>query len=217
MDKPITLVIADDHPVFRKGLRDVIEPHDEFRILGEAENGECALKLIEEFKPQVGVIDIEMPIMNGFDLMKALHVRHIPMDIIFLTMYKEQDIFDEAMELGIRGYVLKESAVHDIIESIRIVASGKYYISPLLSSFLVCRDDRLKRLHSKHPSITLLTPTEKKVLKLIAENKTSPEIANELCVSPKTIENHRDRIAEKLNLRGHHTLLKFAIENKSYL
>ena len=217
MDKAITLIIADDHPVFRRGLRDIIESKQEFRVAGEAENGECALKLIEEVTPQIAVIDIEMPVMDGFDLVKALHARHTPIDIIFLTMYKEEDIFNKAMDLGVRGYVLKESAVHDILESLRIVAAGGYYISPLLTSYLVNRNDCLKEFHARHPSIVLLTLMERKVLRLIAENKTSRDIGEELCISWKTVENHRNNIANKLNLHGPHQLLNFALENKSHL
>ncbi len=217
MDKPTTLIIADDHPVFRKGLREIIEPHPEFQILGDAENGERALNMIEVLKPQVGVIDIEMPSMNGFELVEALRTRNILIEIIFLTMYKEQNVFEEAMDLGIKGYVLKESAIQDVLECLRIVASGKYYISPILSSYLVSLNDRAKAFHNRHPSTVLLTTTERKILRLIAQNKTSQEIANELFLSCRTVENHRMSIANKLNIHGHHNLLRFAIENRSCL
>jgi DNA-binding NarL/FixJ family response regulator len=217
MGKQTAIVIVDDHPVFRKGLKDIIEPVPQFRIVGEAENGEVALRLIDELRPDIAIVDIEMPTRNGFDLVKEVHARQIPVDIVFLTMYKEEDIFNAAMDLGIKGYVLKECAVHDILECIRVVTSGKYYISPLLSTHLIHRNDRQKEFQNKHAALTLLTATERKILKLIAENKTSKEIAEELFISYKTVENHRNNIANKLNLHGAHQLLKFALENKSYL
>jgi len=217
MDKQTTVIIVDDHPIFRKGLKEVVEQDDHFNIVGEAENGEAALKLIEELRPMIAIVDIDMPIMNGFELVKALRNQRISVDVIYLTMYKEQDMFNEAMDLGIKGYVLKENAAKDILESIRIVASGKYYISPVLSSYLINRNDCAKEFQGKHPSIIFLTPTEKKILQCIGENKTSKEIAEKLFISSKTVENHRTNIAKKLDLHGSHQLLKFALENKSYL
>ena len=215
--KQTTLVIADDHPVFCKGLKDIIETRSEFHILGEAENGEIALNLISESKPDIAVIDIEMPVMDGFQLVGALHSSNIPTEIIFLTMHKEEDVFNEAMNLGVRGFILKESAVREIVECLQVVASGKYYVSPVLSTYLMSRSQRTNGFHYKNPSMLLLTPTEKKILRLIGENKTSKQIAEELFISHKTVENHRANISNKLELHGSHHLLKFAIENKSYL
>lgn len=217
MNKETTIIIVDDHPVFRKGLRDVIDPVSQFRIVAEAENGEKALSLVDEFRPDIAIVDIEMPVKNGFDLVKEIHARSLPVDIVFLTMYKEEDVFNAAMDLGIKGYVLKESAVYDIMECLRVVAMGKHYISPVLSSYLINRNDRQKEFQNKHVRITLLTATERKILRFIADNKTSKEIAEELFISYKTVENHRNNIANKLNLHGAHRLLKFALENKSFL
>jgi DNA-binding NarL/FixJ family response regulator len=215
MDNPTTVTIVDDHPIFRKGLRDVIGQDAQYQIVGEAENGEAALHQILDLKPVIAIVDIDMPKMNGFELVKALMTHNALVDIIFLTMYKEQDLFNEAMDLGVKGYVLKENAVKDILESIRIVASGKYYISPMLSSYLIQRNNTLKEFHGKYPSMIFLTPTEKKILKLIGENKTSKEIAEILFISGKTVENHRLNIAKKLDLHGSHQLLRFALENKA--
>ncbi len=217
MDKTVTLLIADDHPVFRKGLKDSVQSLPELKVVGEAENGEVALGLIAELRPQIALVDIEMPVMSGFDLVKALRARQIPVDVIFLTMYKEEDMFNEAMDLCARGYVLKESAVHDILECIRIVSAGGYYVSPVLSVLLIRRNDRQKEFENKHAALASLTLTERKILRLISENKTSQEIADELFISRKTVENHRMNIVNKLNLHGHHNLLKFAIEHKSSL
>ncbi len=217
MEPDITLVIADDHPVFRRGLKEAIEASAGFRIVGEAENGEIALRLIEEEKPAVTILDIEMPVVDGFGVARTIRRRQLPVDIIFLTMYKEENLFHEALDIGAKGYLLKENAVQDVMACIRTVGSGKYYISPHLSSYLVGRHERSRSLLQKQPSLLLLTPTEKKILGRIAQNMTSKEIAAEMFLSVKTIENHRANMAKKLDLRGSHQLLKFALVNKSFL
>lgn len=132
-------------------------------------------------------------------------------------MYKEEDIFNEAVDNGLMGYVLKESAMDDIAECINIVSRNRHYISPLISEYLLNRHSRIEELEKNNPSIKDLTATEKKILKLIADNKTSREISDDLFISQRTVENHRANIITKLNLKGSHTLLKFAIENKSIL
>lgn len=132
-------------------------------------------------------------------------------------MYAEEDIFDEAMDFGIKGYVLKDSAVNDIIECILSVNEDNYYISPNVSNLLVNRRNKSKNLIKKNPELGNLTKTERNILRFISENKTSKEIAEVLFLSHRTVENHRTNISNKLNLKGSHSLLKFAIENKSYL
>jgi len=216
MGNDITIVIADDHPLFRKGLLETIEAHAGYRVVGEAEDGAVALRLIEECMPSITILDIEMPVMDGFSVALAMGKRHLPVEIIFLTMHKDEDLFNEAMDLGAKGFLLKENAAQDILDCIGTVAAGRYYLSPHISSYLVSRNDRAKSLLQKHPSLVLLTPTERNILRKIAENKTTKEIAAELYISHKTVENHRANIARKLNLRGSHHLLRFALENKSF-
>jgi DNA-binding NarL/FixJ family response regulator len=216
MKNDITLVIADDHPIFRKGLKEIIESQEGIRVLAEAENGEAALRQITKHHPAITILDIEMPVMDGFAVARAIHDKGLPVDVVFLTMHNDEDLFNTAMDLGAKGYLLKENAAQDILDCIRMIAEGKYYISPLLSIHLVNRNERTKSFLQKHPSLILLTLTERKVLQLIAGSKTSKEIAEELFVSHKTVENHRTHIAKKLGLHGTHQLLKFAIENKSY-
>jgi DNA-binding NarL/FixJ family response regulator len=138
-------------------------------------------------------------------------------EIVFLTMHKDEDVFNEAMDAGAKGYVLKESATNDIVQSIRAVAAGRNFISPELSTYLVSRGGRAASLVRRKPGLDALTATEARVLKLIAENKTSRQIASDLGVSVRTIENHRANISTKLELRGAHVLLKFALEHKSSL
>ncbi|MBS1550477.1 MAG: response regulator transcription factor [Bacteroidetes bacterium] len=215
MPDRIRIIIADDHPIFRGGLRQIISADKTIEIIGEADNGEKALELIQELKPDIAVLDIDMPKKTGLDVLRALE--NSKTKIIFLTMYAEEDIFDEAMDLGIKGYVLKDSAVSDIIECILSVNEDNYYISPNVSNLLVNRRNKSKNLIKKNPELGSLTKTERNILKYISENKTSKEIAEVLFLSHRTVENHRTNISNKLNLRGSHSLLKFAIENKSYL
>jgi DNA-binding NarL/FixJ family response regulator len=213
----LRVLIADDHPIFRKGLILAIGAESTIDIIGEAGDGKEALLLAEELKPDVIVHDIEMPVLNGLQVAQEIIKRHLPIDIVILTMYKEEDMFNEAMNIGVKGYVLKENAVSDIVESIKIVASGRYFLSPTISEFLVNRSDRVKSLLKKKPQLDNLTAAERKVLRLISEIKTSKEIGDELNISYKTVENHRSNICNKLEIHGSHSLLKFAIENKEVL
>jgi DNA-binding NarL/FixJ family response regulator len=217
MTGTITILIADDHPLFRKGLRQAIEAEPSFRIVDEAKDGESALRKMVDLRPAVAILDIDMPGKNGFEVAKEAAILSLPVSIIFLTMYKEEDMFSAAMDLGTKGYVLKENAGSDIIDAIRAVAGGKYYISPLISDFLVRRGEQSRLVRKQHPLLETLTPAERRILKLISENSTSKQIAELLHISPKTVENHRVNIVKKLNLQGAHSLLKFALENKSLL
>lgn len=215
MKENLRIVIADDHPLFRNGLKQLLEKEDNIKIVGEADNGLKALEIILEKKPDIAILDIDMPGKTGLEVLKE--IKNSVTKVIFLTMYAEEDIFDEAMNLGVKGYVLKDSAVNDIIDCINSVSKNDYYISPSVSNFLVNRRKRVKELKSNNPYLDKLTATEKKILKFISENKTSREIAEVLFLSPRTIENHRTNISNKLSLKGSHSLLKFAIENKSLL
>ncbi|MDQ3021793.1 MAG: response regulator transcription factor [Bacteroidota bacterium] len=213
----IKITIADDHPVFRSGLRKIIEEDNEIEIIGEADNGEKAIELIQELKPDIALLDIDMPKLSGMDVLKEMKKKKIDIKTIFLTVYADEDVFDEAMDNGVSGYILKDSAIIDITDCLKTVASGKYYISPSVSDFLVNRRDKMKRLESNKPALNSLTKTELNILRLLAEGKTSKEIGDEIFISFKTVQNHRMNITDKLNLKGTHSLIKFAIENKTLL
>lgn len=217
MKKKIQIIIADDHPIFRSGLKQIIEDESDIEIIGEAGDGEKALELILEKKPEIAVLDVDMPKLTGFEVLKEIIKLNNPVKIIFLTMYKEENLFNEAMDKGIKGYVLKESAADDISECIRLVANDNYAISPLISNFLVKRMTINDKLKKDNPSIDDLTQSERKILKLISENKTTKEIADELYISYKTVETHRSNISRKLELQGSLNLVRFALENKSLL
>ena len=213
----ITIIIADDHPVFRKGLRDIIGEDANFKIAGETGDGNCVLAIVQQLKPDVLLLDLNMPGTNGLDIAAKIRDQKIPVKIIVLTMHKEEGIFNKAMDIGVSGYVLKESAVQDIIESIKAVVNDDYYISPAISQYLLKRKEKTDSRLDKNPALKDLTVSERRVLRLIAENNTSKEIADQLFVSTRTVENHRMNICNKLSLHGANALLKFAIENRSYL
>ncbi|HQU85260.1 MAG TPA: response regulator transcription factor [Pyrinomonadaceae bacterium] len=213
----ITIIIADDHPIVRKGLRETIEEESNFVILAEVNNGREAIEAIEKFSPKVTILDVDMPIMNGFDVAREIKSRKFPTEIIFMTMHRDEDMFNEAIDLGAKGFILKDSALGDIVECLKAVASKNHFTSHSLTSFLINRSRRAVQLTEKQPSINDLTPSERKVLKLIAENLTSKEIAENLFISLRTVEKHRENICQKLDLQGSHSLFKFAVQNKSKL
>lgn len=217
MQNEITLIIADDHPLLRHGLRKVIEHDTQLKVLGEAGDGAEALQLIESLKPAVAVLDVHMPALTGFDVVRAAQERRLATRIIILTMYKDEEMFNAAMNLNVQGYVLKDGALAEIVQSIKSVAAGHSYISATLSGFLLNRRQRTVTLQAQTPGLNDLTPTERRILELIAAYKTSKEIAAELHIHYRTVGNHRTNISQKLGLHGTHALVKFALEHKSEL
>jgi len=217
MKHPVKLLIVDDHPVFRRGLREIIEENPMFEIVGEASDGEFGLRLVAETKPDIVLLDIDMPRLSGLDMARALQKKESPARMIVLTMYKEEDIFNAAMDLGVKAYVLKENAADDIVQALEKVAEGETFISQSVSELGQRRSKHVQTLLLSKPQIDDLTPAERRILKLIAEDHTSKEIASLLKISTKTVENHRLNVCQKLNLHGSHSLLKFAFDHKSHL
>lgn len=217
MSDEIRIVIADDHPVVRKGLRQVIESDPQLTVVAEADDGAAALTLIQELKPAVAVLDVDMPGMDGFAAAKEIQKQNLPVEVVFLTIHSEEDLFHAAMDLGVRGYILKESAVTEIVGGIKAVAAGRPYVTPSLTAYLIGRRSRTQSFAESLPGLGDLTPTERRILRLIAADKSSKEIAAELFIHYRTVENHRNNICHKLDLRGHNALLKFALLHKSEL
>jgi DNA-binding NarL/FixJ family response regulator len=216
MRKKINVLIADDHALIRKGLKQVLEADERFEIF-EAEDGRQAIDLVRKESPTVTILDIQMPHLTGFEVAERIHNESIQTSVVFLTMHKEEQLFNRAMDIGVRGFVLKENTVTEIIRCIETVLGGKHYLSPEISEFLIRRNSKLMAQASDQKGIHLLTPMEKKVLGEVATMKTSQEIADTLSVSKKTIQNHRNNICNKLGISGTHALLKFATDNKKQL
>lgn len=211
-----SVLLADDHALIRGGLRQVIEQEKKYHII-ETDNGEDALRIIREMQPQIAILDIEMPGITGFDVAKRVHNEGISIDIIFLTMFKDESLFNKAMDIGVKGYVLKENTVSEILRCIESVLAGKRYLSPEISDFLINRNHKLASPATDKEGLHLLTPAEKNILKLLSTMKTNQEMAEELNVSIKTVQNHRHNICSKLDISGTHALLKFAVEHTEQL
>ena len=217
MTASIRLILADDHPIVRHGLRQIIEADDGLAIVAEVGDGKAALAAIQTHAPDVAVLDIDMPGLDGFAIVRALATLPTRPEVVFLTMHSEQELFEAALELGIKGYVLKESAVTDIVAAIKAVAAGQPYLSPALSAHVLARRSGEEDPTKIHPGLDTLTPTERRVLKLIAADQSTKEIAAQLSVSPRTVETHRQNIGAKLNVRGSLALVRFALQHKEQL
>ena len=217
MKTRIKILIADDHPVVRKGLREAIESDPTLELLPDASDGEQALRLIEQSRPAIAILDIHMPRRSGLEIARTVMVKRLPVDLIVLTMYDDEDLFNEALSLGVKGYLLKDSAIPEILSAIRAVVGGKTFISPSLSDFLLQRRGRSGALAKEKPGLDDLSPTERRILQLIAQDRTTKEIAEVLGISARTVDTHRQNICHKLDLHGTHSLLKFAYDHKSEL
>jgi DNA-binding NarL/FixJ family response regulator len=218
MDDVIRILIADDHPLMRRGLRLSVEEDPGLKVVAEASDGETALKLVTEHVPDVALLDIEMPKLDGLSVAREIVKRGLKTEIIFLTLHSDPEFFQSAMTLGSKGYILKESAIEEIVVGIRAVAAGRPYLSSAITAALLQK--RQKPAAQAGNTLTShLTPTERKIMKLIATGKTSKEIGGELSIHYRTVENHRTNICRKLELEGEgaNALLRFALQNKSIL
>ncbi|MGA2176889.1 MAG: response regulator transcription factor [Verrucomicrobiota bacterium] len=215
MKSDLKILVVDDHPLFRRGLREAIEENPRFRIVAEASDGEEGMRLLLDLKPQLAIVDIDMPRMNGLEMARAIQKMNVAVGVIFLTMYKDESMFNAALDAGVKAYVLKENAAGEILAALDRVAEGRTFESMSMSGMGQRRSDRAKELILSKPQIDDLTPAERRVLKHIAEDRTSKEIADLLHISVRTVENHRLNICQKLNLHGCYSLLKFALANKA--
>jgi len=214
---PITVIICDDHPIFRQGLISILDKDNSIKFLADCADGETALRKIKDLQPEIAVLDIAMPEPDGLAITRTVQNLNLSTRCIILTMYKDEEYFSEAMDAGAMGYLLKENAGADLLACIKAVAQGRFYVSSLLSDLLLNREKQKTALQNNQPQMNTLTETELKIMRLIAQNKTSKEIAAELFISHRTVQNHRQHISDKLNLHGPHALLKFALEHKSLL
>jgi len=217
MTNEVRILIADDHPIFRSGLAQLLKTVPNFVVIAEAEDGDAALRCLQQTPFDVAILDIDMPEKDGLEVARAIAAKDIGVQAILLTMHKNEALFNAALNSGVRGYVLKDSAMADIVNAIRTVMRGEEFISPALTSYLFNRSRRLSTLENRKPALGDLTEAERRVLKLIGQYKTSTEIADELFISKRTVDRHRENIAEKLQLKGSHSVLKFALNHKDEL
>lgn len=209
MNREIRIVIADDHPIFRRGLLTVIEADSLLRVVAEADDGESALARIVDLQPDLVVLDINMPPPDGLAVARSLRQQRLPVEIIFLTMHTDAALLNTAIDLGIKGFIVKDAAVNEIVGCIKAVVAGQSFFSPALTDRLLTRQGA--SLAKK------LSASERRVLSLVAEAKTNKEIGELMFISVRTVEHHRSSICSKLGLTGKNALLIFALAHKSEL
>ncbi|VAX25815.1 hypothetical protein MNBD_NITROSPINAE04-2679 [hydrothermal vent metagenome] len=211
----LKILLAEDHHIFRQGLVKIIESEESLEIVAEVDNGDDAFRRIVELQPDVAVLDISMPGMTGLEVARKILAEKLETRLVILTMYKDEDFLEEAIDLQVKGYVLKSNTADDLLKAIQCAGRDESYISQLFSDILVKRREKRKQVMLKNPNLDTLSPTEKVILKNISQNKTSKEIADEMYISFRTVQKHRANICAKLSLNGWNALLTFAVKNKS--
>jgi DNA-binding NarL/FixJ family response regulator len=206
-------VLADDHPVVRKGLKLSIEEDPSLKIVAEAGDGEVALALIKDLRPQLALLDIDMPRLGGLGVAKEVARLGLKTKIIFLSFHRDEDFFREAIDIGGKGYLLKDSAMDEIVTAIHSVIAGQVYLSSAITVQLL-KGGSESDSEQGDSVIRNLTPSERRILKLIADGLSSKEIGNELSIHYRTVENHRTNICRKLGIEGANALLRFAVQRK---
>ncbi len=207
----IRLLLADDHAVVRSGLRMLLEAQPDFEIVGEAETGTSAVVMVMELGPDAVLMDIQMPDLNGIEATKIIKEQSPKTAVLALTMHEDDQYFFEMLHAGASGYVLKRAAPDELVQAIRTVCRGEVYLYPTMAKRLVT--DYLNRANTDEgdKEYSDLTPREQEVLTLIAEGHSNTEIANELFISIKTVDRHRENIMRKLNMHSRIDLVKYAI------
>ena len=206
--KKIRILLADDHAVVRQGFKMILDAQADMEIVGEAANGREAVDLAERLKPDIVVMDVAMPELNGIEATRRLASSAPHVRVVALSMHKDSVYVREILRAGARGYLLKDSGAEDLVHAVRSVAGGESWLSPAVSNAVL--DDY--RRHVTNP-IDLLTSREREVLQMLAEGKTNKEIAAVLNLSVYTVDAHRGRIMEKLNLHSINDLVRFAVRN----
>ena len=206
-DRAINILLADDHTIVRQGLKLILSAHPDLRVVGEAANGKEAVELAAKLKPDIVLLDVAMPELNGIEATRKMVEANSRLRVLVLSMHKEAVYVREILRAGARGYILKDAIDTELLNAVRSVARGDGYISPAVSGALL--SDYRKDVTDP---VDLLSPREREVLQLIAEGKTNKEIATKLNLSVYTVDSHRGKIMEKLNLHSTGELVRFAIK-----
>ncbi|HHL32801.1 MAG TPA: response regulator transcription factor [Desulfobulbaceae bacterium] len=211
-DHGYRIVIADDHSLIRKGLRTIIELESDMQVIGEAGDGEELLKFLASEQPDMVIMDISMPNINGIDAIGKVLSLYPGIRILMLTMHRNSQYFYNAVSAGAHGYLIKDDSDTELLTAIDTVRSGKTYISPQLSSEVA---DTMLSAFREHrdPSIINLTPRERDVLDLVVKGHTSKQIADILCLSPRTIDHHRASLLKKFKMKNTVDLVKYVVKN----
>lgn len=207
----IRILIADDHSMVREGLKQLVELEDDIIVVAQAGNGSEAIEKIIEYKPDVVLLDINMPELNGLEVLAYLRDNEINANVIILTIHNEVEYLYKAVEIGVKGYVLKDSESDVLIRAVRSVHDGESYIQPNMASLLF---KKMNNEDSNHGHNSRLTKREIEVLKLITEGMLNKEIAHKLCISEKTVKNHVSNIFKKIEVSDRTQAAVFAIKNQ---
>jgi DNA-binding NarL/FixJ family response regulator len=208
----IRVLIAEDHLMVRAGIRALLEKAGDINVLGEASHGQEAIEMTELLKPDVLIMDIMMPRLNGIQAAENIRNLRLPTQILLLSMYSDEGFVHRALQCGVKGYVLKSSVSDELLWAVRAVASGKTYLSSPISEIVVESAMNPHSALQDNDPLAMLSPREKEILQLIAEEHTSAEIGNLLFISEKTVEKHRTRLMEKLNVRNLAGLVRLAVK-----
>lgn len=211
------ILIADDHPIFRSGIKEIIKLIHGVDLVAECGNGLEAYQAILAHHPEIAILDLDMPMLNGLDVCKKVINEKHQTKFIILTMHKEKHFFTDAIQHGVMGYLLKDHAETELIECINEVRKGNVYASQQIESFLIEHQQSNNTSFEIKQGLSILTATEKVILKLISNGISSHEIASHLFISSNTVDNHRANITKKLQLEGKNSLLKFAMQHKQIL
>jgi two-component system, NarL family, response regulator NreC len=209
--KKLRILLADDHIVMRTGLRALLERQSNLEVVGESENGRETVELAASLRPDVVVMDVGMPVLNGIEAAQTIVTQCPNVAVVILSMHADESYVMRALKAGARGYLLKDSAAADLIGAIQAVSQGKSFFSPKVSRILA--EDYVRVLKQKGAVDTydLLTSREREILQLLAEGKTNKEVATSLNISPYTVETHRSHILQKLNLHNSAELVLYAV------
>jgi two-component system, NarL family, response regulator NreC len=210
MSDPIRVLLAEDHMIVREGLRALLEGRDDVVVVAEADNGDAAVKAAAEHRPDVVVMDLNLPGLNGVDATKHIRKAQPDTHVLILSMYSTEEHVRPAIRAGAEGYLIKGSGLSDLVAAIKAVSTGNAFFSPQVAK-IVLDDSRRSQSGGNDRAGSELTPRERQILKLVAEGRSSPEIAKDLNVSVKTVEGHRGRIMAKLDSRNVAGLVRHAI------
>jgi DNA-binding NarL/FixJ family response regulator len=212
MDK-IRILLVDDHTILREGIRSLLEQQADIEVVAEAENGRQALDLVRQLKPDVVLMDIAMPMLNGIHATEQIHRERRCTQVLILTYHENEDYIRQALAAGASGFLLKDTSAPELIRAIRSVHRGESILSPAVTRLVIEDYLRWGDIQPKNTS-NGLTPRENEVLQLIAEGNTNKEIAEILCLSVKTVQAHRSNLMKKLDLHDKAALIKYAIQKK---
>jgi DNA-binding NarL/FixJ family response regulator len=210
----IRILLADDHGLVRKGLRLLVESQEGMEVVAEASDGREAVRLAAEWLPDIAILDIAMPNLNGIEATAQIVKSGADVRVVILSMHSDESYVVRALDAGARGYLLKDSAEDDLVQAIHTVAEGRPYFSPAISATLLEDYVRTLRQRGLTDSCDLLTDREKEVLQLLAEGKSNKEVATLLNLSPYTIETHRTNMMQKLNLHNTAEIVLYAVRKK---